>query len=170
MDKGAKALKELQEKDIPVLWRPFHEFDGDWFWWSRGGSESFIKLWQIMYERYTDYWGLDNLIWVLGYSHKMQENKKWYPGDDYCDIIGGDTYDAEINGKLYRKISKVTKAPKPVCLHEGGTIPSVKELTQYPWAFFMTWHTEYLIDNNSKESINNIYNSDFVITLNEIRY
>lgn len=37
MDKAAKALKELNDKNIPVLWRPFHELDGGWFWWSRGG-------------------------------------------------------------------------------------------------------------------------------------
>ena len=67
MDKGAKALKELQEAGIPVVWRPFHEFDGKWFWWGKGGAENFKKLWRIMYDRYTNYWGLDNLIWSLGY-------------------------------------------------------------------------------------------------------
>lgn len=165
MDKGAKALKELQEKGIPVLWRPFHEFDGDWFWWSRGGSECFKKLWRIMYERYTDYHGLDNLIWVLGYSHKMEKVKDWYPGDEYCDIIGADTYDIEIVHKLYRKMKSVTSAPKPLCLHECGKNPTVKDLKKSPWSYFMTWHTEYLTDTNSPEEIKELYGSDFVLTM-----
>ena len=48
MDKAAEALQELKEENIPVLWRPFHEFDGAWFWWGKGGSENFKKLWIMM--------------------------------------------------------------------------------------------------------------------------
>ena len=62
MDKAAEALLELQEAGVPVIWRPFHEFDGGWFWWGKGGSENFIRLWRLMYDRYTDHWGLNNLI------------------------------------------------------------------------------------------------------------
>ncbi len=167
MDKGAKALKELEWLGIPVLWRPFHEFDGDWFWWSRGGSEAFKKLWRLMYDRYTNYHGLDNLIWVLGYSHKMEKVKDWYPGDEYCDIIGADTYDIGIVHKLYRKMKSVTSAPKPLCLHECGENPTVKDLKLSPWNYFMTWHTEYLTDTNSPEEIKALYNSELVVTLEE---
>lgn len=167
MDKGAKALKELERLGISVLWRPFHEFDGDWFWWSRGGSESFKKLWRLMYDRYTSYWGLNNLIWVLGYSHKMEKVKDWYPGDEYCDIIGADTYDIGIVHKLYRKMKSVTSAPKPLCLHECGENPTVKDLKLSPWNYFMTWHTEYLTDTNSPEEIKALYESDFVVTMEE---
>ena len=48
MDKAAKALKELQDAGVTVLWRPFHEFDGAWFWWGKGGPENFKKLWKTM--------------------------------------------------------------------------------------------------------------------------
>ncbi|MDE6726842.1 MAG: glycoside hydrolase family 26 protein, partial [Oscillospiraceae bacterium] len=87
MDKAAEALKELKEQNIPVLWRPFHELDGGWFWWSKGGAENFKKMWTIMYDRYTNYWQLDNLIWVLGYSGNGRDYDKWYPGANYVDII-----------------------------------------------------------------------------------
>lgn len=168
MDKAAAALKELCDLNIPVLWRPFHEFDGDWFWWSKGGSENFKKLWQIMYERFTEHWELDNLIWVLGYSHKAKENKKWYPGDGYCDIIGADTYEIKLNKKLYKKISNVTDANKPLCLHECGENPTVEDFSKAPWSYFMTWHTEYLTDRNSDDTLNELYNSDVIITLDEL--
>ena len=170
MDKGAKALKELQEKGIPVLWRPFHELDGDWFWWSRGGAENFKKLWALMYDRYTNYWGLDNLIWVLGYSHKNEMYKEFYPGDEYVDIAGADSYDDGAHGDLFKAVKKTVKSEKLVCFHECGTIPTVAELKKEnaEWLWFLAWHTEYLVDNNTTENLKNIYNDEYVITLDEL--
>lgn len=43
-DQAAEALTELRDAGIPVIWRPFHEFDGQWFWWGKGGADNFIKL------------------------------------------------------------------------------------------------------------------------------
>ena len=170
MDKGAKALKELQEKGIPVLWRPFHELDGDWFWWSRGGAEDFKKLWALMYDRYTNYWGLDNLIWVLGYSHKNEMYKEFYPGDEYVDIAGADSYEIGAHSDLFKAVKKTVKSEKLVCFHECGTIPTVAELKKEnaEWLWFLAWHTEYLVDNNTTENLKNIYNDEYVITLDEL--
>ncbi|MGN0522886.1 MAG: glycosyl hydrolase [Eubacterium sp.] len=170
MDKAAMALSELQEAGVTVIWRPFHEFDGQWFWWGKGGSESFIKLWQTMYDRYTNYWHLNNLIWVLGYSHNGEDYKKWYPGDEYCDIIGADSYDGGSQPKLFKKVKRINKANKPMCFHECGANPTAEELKETPWVWFMTWHTEYLTDYNDKNAINELYNSDYVITLDELNY
>ena len=44
MDRAVPYLQQLEDAGVPVLWRPFHELDGGWFWWSKGGSESFVKL------------------------------------------------------------------------------------------------------------------------------
>lgn len=169
MDKAGKALKELQEENIPVLWRPFHEFDGQWFWWGKGGANNFVKLWQIMYDRFTNHWGLNNLIWVLGYSHNGEDYKDWYPGDEYVDIVGADCYEAGANGELYKLVCKVTKK-KPVCYHECGKIPTVTEIHEANagWVWFLAWHTEYLVDNNDTNTLKEIYNSDYVITLDEL--
>lgn len=167
MDKAAAALKELEDKGVTVLWRPFHEFDGNWFWWSKGGSESFKKLWKIMYNRYTEHWELNNLIWVLGFSDQGKNSRMWYPGDDYCDIIGADTYSEDIFSELYRKMTRITMASKPLCLHECGTNPTERELEESPWIWFMTWHTEYLTERNPSDELNKLYNSDIVITLDE---
>ena len=98
-DRAAAALKELQDAGIAVLWRPFHEFDGGWFWWGKGGSKNFIRLWQMMYKYFTEEKGLNNLIWVLGYSGEVRNG--WYPGDEYCDIIGSDTYDNSTNREAH---------------------------------------------------------------------
>ena len=170
MDKGAKALKELQEKGIPVLWRPFHELDGDWFWWSRGGAENFKKLWILMYDRYTNYWGLDNLIWVLGFSHKNEMYKDFYPGKEYVDIAGADSYEPGAHGELFKAVKKVVKNEKPVCFHECGEIPMVDAIKseKAEWVWFLAWHTEYLVNNNTLENLKEIYNNEYVITLDEL--
>lgn len=175
MDNAGKALQRLQEQGVPVLWRPFHEFDGAWFWWGKGEEENFKKLWIMMYDHFTNDLGLNNLIWVLGYSHNGTDYKgkppKWYPGDEYCDIVGADSYEVDENGaenRLYKIVRKITKGKKPLILHECGLIPTVEELKEVQWCSFMTWHSEWMIDKNTKEHLNEIYNSDYVITLDEL--
>ncbi len=170
MDKAAEALQELQEENIPVLWRPFHEFDGAWFWWGKGGSENFKKLWVMMYDRYTNYWGLDNLVWVLGYSGNGNGYADWYPGDAYVDIAGADSYNDGSNAALYNKVKDVVGEERPICFHECGRIPTVDQLTttHAGWVWFMTWHTEHITDHNDTDTLNEIYNDDYVITLDEL--
>lgn len=175
MDNAGRALLELQKRGVSVLWRPFHEFDGGWFWWGKGGADNFKKLWIMMYNHFTHDLGLNNLIWVLGYSHngKLYHGKpsEWYVGDEYCDIVGADTYEVSENGaekRLYKIVSKITKGKKPLIMHECGLIPEIGDFEKVPWGSFMTWHTEYLKDANTKEHLIEIYNSDHVITLDEL--
>ena len=170
MDKAAKALQDLENAGVPVLWRPFHEFDGQWFWWGKGGAENFKKLWQIMYDRYTNHWGLDNLIWVLGYSGETKSG--WYPGDAYVDIIGADTYVNHTNSLVSMYENTAGIANKPVCLHENGPIPDPDKMASdgADWLWFMTWHTSF-VDNhdiNTASYLNHVYNSEHVLTLDEI--
>ncbi|MCR4780322.1 MAG: glycoside hydrolase family 26 protein [Ruminiclostridium sp.] len=170
MDKGAEALKKLRDMDIPVLWRPFHEFDGGWFWWGKGGAENFRKLWITMYERYTDYHGLDNLIWVLGFSHLDLFAEGWYPGNEYVDIAGADSYSKGANHHLYEMADRLTPDYMPLCFHECGTVPTVRELRSAPtdWVWFLTWHTNYITDENDPGTLSEIYNDEYVITLDEL--
>ncbi len=164
-DKAAKALQELRDAGVPVLWRPFHEFDGEWFWWGKGGSENFIKLWQMMHDKFTDEYGLDNLIWVLGYSGEVKDG--WYPGDEYVDVIGSDTYDNSTNIKAWNKLENI--AEKPMAFHECGKIPPISDFERDGdiWSWFMVWHTNFITDND-KENLKDVYNSDMVITLDEL--
>ncbi|MCH5324631.1 MAG: hypothetical protein J1E39_05385 [Eubacterium sp.] len=165
-DKAAEALAELRDAGIPVLWRPFHEFDGGWFWWGKKGGTNFIKLWQMMYDRYTNEFGLTNLIWVLGYSGEVKNG--WYPGDDYCDIIGSDTYDNSTHKAGYDKLAAMNTG-KPMAFHECGNLPRVDrfETDGAVWSWFMVWHTDY-IANQNKTNLSMVYNSELVITLDEL--
>ena len=167
MDKAAVALLELQEAGVPVIWRPFHEFDGRWFWWGKGGSDTFVKLWQLMYDRYTNHWGLNNLIWVLPYSGNGVAYSRWYPGDEYCDIVGADSYGGGAQPSLYQKVNVVCRT-KPHCFHECGTNPTVEQLQDAPWIWFMTWHTTYISESNEPQALSELYNSEYIITRDEL--
>ena len=183
IDKAAGALKVLKDNNVPVMWRPYHEAFGDWFWWGKGEDNQdrashYKKLWQIMYTRYTDYWKLDNLIWVLGFSHmnydwdsKPKDRKgadKWNPGSQYYDLIGADSYVDGVHVQLNDVIKKINKQNKPMAYHECGKCPTVEELQGTSWSYFLTWHTTYLVDANTVEELNALYNSDYVITLDEL--
>lgn len=166
-DKAAMALTELRDAGIPVLWRPFHEFDGKWFWWGKGGADNFIRLWQMMYDKFTNEYNLTNLIWVLGYTAEVKGG--WYPGDEYCDIIGADTYDNSTNVKAWKKLQKVTDSDKPITFHECGNVPPVEDFEKDGaiWSWFMIWHTEHIMGND-KDNLRAVYNSERVITLDEL--
>lgn len=166
-DRAAAALSDLQDAGVTVLWRPFHEFDGQWFWWGKGGAEDFIRLWQMMYDRFTNVHGLNNLIWVLGYSGEVKDG--WYPGDEYCDIIGSDTYDNSTNKKAWDRLVNVTDSGKPLTFHECGKVPTVEEFISdgTMWSWFMIWHTDHLMSNDIN-TLKAVYNHETVITLDEL--
>lgn len=166
-DKAAKALAKLRDAGVPVIWRPFHEFDGQWFWWGKGGAENFKKLWILMYEKFTNEYNLTNLIWILGYSGTVKSD--WYPGDEYCDVIGSDSYDNDTNQKGFKLLQRVTDAPKPLAFHECGNLPKVTDFKDKDalWSWFMVWHTDHITGNNVN-NLKEVYNSDLVITLDEV--
>lgn len=168
MDRAAEALQELRDAKIPVLWRPFHEFDGGWFWWGKGGSDAFIRLWQLMYERYTEKFELHNLIWVLGYCGDVTEG--WFPGDAYVDIVGADTYKEGTQEAMYRAVKKVTGDRFLICYHENGPMPDPQALESdgVHWSWFMTWHTIHIRKQNTPFYLNYVYNHPYTITLDKL--
>ena len=164
MDEVAQHLKSLEKAGVPVIWRPFHEFDGAWFWWGKGGAELFKKLWILMYERYTNHFNLNNLIWVLGYSHQIKSG--WYPGDEYLDITGADDYEVGTNIEKYLKVKKECGGRKPITYHECGPIPNPDDLIadKAHWLWFLTWHTIHIKEQNTPEHLSSIYHHPYVIT------
>ena len=164
----AHWLKILHDAKVPVLWRPMHEFDGDWFWYGKGTGEDFCKLWRIVYNYYTHECGFDNLIWVL--PHSTEFKASFNPGRDYYDIAGVDTYDQERQELLYREIEKEHgKENVLIPLHECGTLPNPDECVAngVMWSWWMLWHTTWATDHDKKE-LKRIYNHDAVLTFDEL--
>jgi mannan endo-1,4-beta-mannosidase len=154
MDVIAGLLKRLQDAGVPVLWRPLHEASGGWFWWGAKGPEPCIKLWILMFERFTKLHRLNNLIWVWNGQHK-----DWYPGDEYVDIIGEDIYGGERNYSSqharFQQALDYTSENKIITLSENGTLPDPDELIRdgAPWAWNCTWYGSFVWEKQDDGSI-----------------
>ena len=149
LDEAAIVLKALDREGYPILWRPLHEMNGDWFWWCtiQGWSaeteyvisqETFKALWIYIYEYFTEDWGMENLIWVYSPSPSTSTTVSTastlpvmycYPGDEYCDIVGGDWYvgrDTSVSDNIAYNYNigvayeQLMETPKPVALTEFG--------------------------------------------------
>lgn len=178
IDAIAAQLARLQEADVPILFRPLHEAAGGWFWWGAFGPESYIQLWRLLYDRLTNYHGLNNLIWVWN-----GQAADWYPGDEYVDIIGEDLYPGNHvytsqSGKFCEAV-EYTDPAKIVAMTENGCLfdPDLAFRDQAPWAWFCTWSGEFVVQNGfhvlSEEyteeyMVNKVYNHERVITLDEL--
>lgn len=135
---AAAYLKLLRDADIPVLWRPFHEAAGGWFWWGKDAA-SFKSLWIAMFN-YFKTEGLDNLIWVWTTEGNDSD---WYPGDQYVDIVGRDIYNKETADCVseYTSIAE-NYGNKIVSLSECGTVGLISEqwASGARWSWFMPWY------------------------------
>ncbi len=129
-------LAVLRDRRVPVLWRPLHEFSGDWFWWGKHGPDAFKALWALMYDEFTYRRGLGNLIGVLGWSGQNVD-PAWYPGRERVDVAGADIY-AEDHGNLapmFGKVKDIVDGSVPICLHENGHIPDPALIGPKPIGF-----------------------------------
>lgn len=166
IDQIAKWLRYTKIKKIPVLWRPLHEAQGNWteanpgtgwhkawFWWGADGPEAFKELWKVMYDRMVNYHGLTNLIWVFNAG----DSKKWYPGDEYVDIVAYDFYDKNLSEMHYWYDYFHQNYPgKLYAISEFGSIPKVSELWadgQY-WSFLIPWYDYDRTNKPNDEAFN----------------
>lgn len=98
LDKAADfflSLKDKKGKNIPILFRPYHELTGGWFWWGKGNGtpEEFKTLWKFTFD-YLQKKGVHNLIYIYntGSFSSKEDFLDKYPGDDYADILSFDSY------------------------------------------------------------------------------
>ena len=172
MTEVARLLKVLQDRGVPVLWRPFHEFSGDWFWWGKHGPDAFKALWALMYNHFTRVHGLNTLIWVLGWAGQNID-PAWYPGHTTVDVAGADIY-AKDHGNLapmFAQVKAIVGDTLPICLHENGPVPDPAHLgPDADWLWFMTWHTRWLTgaDQNTPEQLRNDFASKRYVTKDEL--
>lgn len=168
MDVIAEELKKFQDENIPILFRPFHEADGRWFWWGAKGDAVGRELYKLMFEYYVNQKHLNNLLWVWN-----SPAKEGYPGDEYVDVISRDIYLTEKKPTDYKaeyeELIANTTDRKVAALGEVGYIPDVDMLkeSRVPWAFYMTWSKEFCIGEqyNTVEETKKMYASDYAIKI-----
>lgn len=133
-----------------------------------------------MYDYFTETKGIHNLIWMWN-----GENAKFYPGDDYVDMIGKDIYVKEKGDYSSRKTEFNTfqsiNTKLPVALTECGLIPSLENMKKDKamWSYFMVWNDSSNDNTNADNFWNgenhnpknhklDIYNSSLAITLDDV--
>jgi mannan endo-1,4-beta-mannosidase len=103
LDKVAAFLQSLKGKKgepIPVLFRPFHELTGNWFWWCRNACTEFEfkTLWRFTMYYLQQEKKVHNLLYVYNTSGDFKTKTEFlerYPGDDMVDMVSFDAYQYE---------------------------------------------------------------------------
>lgn len=164
----ADFIESLKTKDgeiIPVIFRPWHEHTGSWFWWGRNlcTVEEYQALWAMTYDYLEVERGLDNLVWCYspGAGNTEQVYMERYPGDEMVDMLGVDCYQYNTDeqyisdvktaldfmtvlGKSKNKIIAFTETgyegiPDPMWWTDV-LYPAIKD---YPIAYVLTWRNAW---------------------------
>lgn len=164
MEDLAEQLLKLQDENVPIIFRPLHEAQGNegnygdgtaWFWWGDRGAEVYKELWKLLYTTLTEKYGLHNLIWEYN-SYDYSNSHTWYPGDEYVDIVAYDKYNVEYNrgdGKSsgpnllaisskFDYLFNLTKGKKMVAMAENDTVPAMDNMIieDANWLYFCPWY------------------------------
>jgi hypothetical protein len=165
LDYAAAELAYLQTHNVAVIYRPFHEAAGNWFWWSMGTGAQFVKLWEFVFDYFTQTKGLHNIVWMLAYDGSPVAS--FFPPKAYVDIAGGDTYATnQPFSPLYSDVKGIAGATMPLALHETGTIPQPSACfsgNAAPWILFNTW-CGYEQSANTPSTIKSAYSDPHAVT------
>ena len=171
VDVVASYLAQLRDAHVPVLFRPYHEINGKWFWWgARPGKDGSAALYRMMYDRFVHVHHLDNLVWVWNVNAPggaAGPIEPYYPGDDVTDVVTLDNY-GPFQPAFYEAILKLAGA-KPIALAEVGALPTPAVLEQQPrWTYFMVW-SEFIEEANSPAMAQAVFHAPSAINRDDPR-
>jgi mannan endo-1,4-beta-mannosidase len=192
LQKNADYLQKLADARVPILWRPFHEIDGGWFWWTdKTTPENTAKLWRMMYDYLVKERKLHNLIWVYsagvhagGYKQLVKREKReekpedevafrkrYYPGAAYVDIAGIDIYPGGGYGAptddAYPKAFQIMQAVAPgkmLAMCESGVPlnPDLMDKNGPKWLYNLQWFEGDAAWDQT------VYSHAYIVTLEEL--
>jgi mannan endo-1,4-beta-mannosidase len=138
----AKTLIGADGKLVPVIFRPFHEMDGGWFWWGSGHctKEEYIAMYQYTVKYLRDDLRVRNFLYAWSPDRNFTSTSQYlnyYPGDEYVDMVGTDNYEdmkanvsPAIAASKFKIVSDYAKANnKLAALTETG----LQNLTKSDW-------------------------------------
>lgn len=178
IDNISGLMQRMEDENVTVMWRPMHEASGGWFWWGASGADAYKWLWELMYERMTNYHELDNLIWVWN-----GQSADWYPGDEYCDIVSLDVYnsayDYGASPSAFAELASWADNGKLVTMSECATMPDPELIVRDNayWLWFAVWNWDFIVVNGTTElsdaytsfdMMKKVYESDVIITRDEL--
>ncbi|MDE6116214.1 MAG: glycoside hydrolase family 26 protein [Duncaniella sp.] len=127
-----KSLKDADGNPIPVIFRPWHENSGTWFWWGAGNAtpEEYIALWKRTRQIF-DAKGIENVVWAYSPDKDLTREQYFltYPGDEYVDILGTDIYHFDGENGVQQYMDRV-KAQMPFVVEEAQKRGKLAALTE----------------------------------------
>ncbi len=172
VDSIAVYLMKLQDAHVPVLWRPYHEMNGDWFWWGgRQGTYSTIRVYRQLFDRLVNHHKLNNLIWIWNVDRPSTPARKFtnfYVGSDVFDIASLDVYGNDFKQSYYDSLLVLAKG-KPILLGEVGNPPDPEVLKRQPlWTYYVIWAG--MVRNTLKKQYDRLLNDSHVLSLEDAAY
>jgi mannan endo-1,4-beta-mannosidase len=113
MDRMAANLQWLKDQGVPVVYTPLVESDDRNKWHAKQGSDAAIRLYRLIHDHLQKTKGLDNIIWAYHTTANHGALQKYYPGDDYVDVLGKSAYGTGLDFSEYdwavekKKLGKV---------------------------------------------------------------
>ena len=163
LDVMAGFLKQLADRKVPVLWRPFHEANGAWFWW--GQQPRFVELWAQMWRRFTETHTLHNLVWTYGPSGQFPVGPMFPAG--MADVLGQDIYAKTDDARGFTTAQyddlRATAAGRPVALTEVGLGPGSSVLASQNHSYFLMWGG-FEKNGNTPAGLRALYDNPRVVT------
>ena len=160
-----------------VLFRPYHEMNGDFFWWSY--QERYKDLWIYTWKYITETKKCNNLLWVFSANFWSGNAEKanpryYYPGHQYVDMLGCDVYTnyGHSFAKSCHDSLRTLGGGKPIAITENGTMPTnfaAWRAEQPYWVYWLTWWGfEGSDKGNTDELYTQVYSDPSVITQDKI--
>ena len=164
-----KLAQFLQPISVPILFRPWHEMNGNWFWWgsSCGTPDEYKQLYRFTHDYIQQHYPqlMRNLLWAYSPNLGIKDDTymRYYPGDQYVDVLGVDCYHmagespAVFQSNLSECLTILSKygqqTGKPIALTETGfeRIPQADWWTQtllpiieqYPLSYVLVWRNAH---------------------------
>lgn len=167
------SLKTSDGTKIPVLFRPWHEHTGSWFWWGQNlcTTDEYKALWRMTADYLNAHGATDQIVYAYSTGTEPQDQASYlerYPGHDLIDVLGFDAYQREDKdfflksmdtslsvidsiGKANHKIIAVTETGYegiPDSTWWTGTLLPAME--KYPVAYVLVWR-------NAREKVTHFF-------------
>jgi len=137
LNRAAAVLQQFKDAGVPVLFRPLHEQNGNFFWWGHNGAKgsalrsrqaAWVAMWRDMVTELTVRKGLDNLLFIYGTNQvdyaQVAPPMTYYPGGNYTDVVSIDVYNEQLNlaggSRGLQHYAALVNTGKPFGLAEFG--------------------------------------------------
>lgn len=179
VDAAAKTLKRFEDAGIVVLFRPYHEMNGGWFWW--GDKDAFPQLWDALVDAMEARHGLKNIIWVWSGDRAINNAGRYWPKKHLPDATGTDVYEHSGDAPEYAAGARAAAAlgPQlPFGFTEVGRAPSPAVIAETNPSWVLVWGGEYLNAEwaqtseckgcNSVDETKALFHHENAVSLNEV--